>query len=53
MKTKHVLIGLGILAVGITAVVLIKKSKEEPKGEGSVDEKSKKENKIVITRTNK
>lgn len=50
MKTKHVLIGLGLLAVGITAVVLIKKNSNEPKGEGKVTAETKKNTKITFTR---
>lgn len=54
MKTKHILIGLGLLAVGITAVVLIKrntKNEEEPKGQGEVTADAKKNTKITFTRS--
>ncbi len=52
MKTKHIVIGLSLLAVGVgVTIFLINKNQksEEPKGEGEVTPEAKK-NKIVFTR---
>lgn len=53
MKTKNIVIGLSLLAVG-TAIVLFvinkNQKEEEPKGEGEVTADSKKNIKITFTR---
>jgi len=50
MKTKNVLIGLGLLAVGITTIVLVVKHKKEIKGAGEVSAETKKDNKITFVK---
>jgi hypothetical protein len=51
MTGKQIFIGLGLLAVGITVVILVTRKKDdEPKGEGEVSAETKKENKIVFTK---
>jgi len=52
MKTKHVVIGLSLLAVGIGVTIFLinKNQSDEPKGEGEVTAETKKNTKITFTR---